>query len=113
MTAMAQGVEVGSDQLGSGPGGLDWNRVRISMEHQTRDARERRQSGSQVIIAETGPDFLLGAAGDAEGRQIVRTARVEEVGRNRKLEDALLKGIRVALAETAFPQALSLVLKDR
>ena len=78
-----------------------------------RGARGGGERGSEIVITQTGPHLLLGPAGDAERSQVAGPSGVVEVGRDRKLEDALLERRRVALAETALPKAPALFLKDR
>ena len=67
-------------------------------------SRSAGSRGPEVVVAEALPDLLLGPAGDAERRQLPGAGRVEEVRRHRQLEDSLLEGRRIPLAEPALPE---------
>ncbi len=67
----------------------------------------------EIVVAQTGPDLLLGASGYPERRQVVGSGRIEEVGSHGKLEGALSISCGVALAQAAGSQLGSLLLQSR
>src|SRR6185295_5810917 len=106
-----QRMELGPDQAGGHPGRVDRYRIRLPVNHQRRNAPELRQGRTQIVVAETVPDLLLGPAGYPEWRKLAGAGGVEEVGRDGQLEDALLERRRVALAEAALPELPARLLK--
>src|SRR6476619_611316 len=65
---------------------------------------EPRKLRPEIVVAQTGPDLLLGASGYPERRQVMGPGRIEEVGGHGKLERPLGVGSRVALAQAAGSQ---------
>src|SRR5262245_66253426 len=112
MTAGRERMQRGADEVGRGPRGVDRDRILLAMENDRRNPAESGKRGAEVVLAEAGPDLLLGATRDAKGSQVAGPLGIVEVGRDGELEDALLKGGGVALAKAALPQAAALLLED-
>src|SRR5262245_24732039 len=112
MAAGRQGVQRGPDQVGGNSRGLDRDRVILAVKDDGGYSAEAGERGAEIEISEAGPHLLMGAAGHSTRSQVARPCGIVEVGRYRELEDALLEGGRVALAEAAFPEASTLFLED-
>src|SRR6476661_2604610 len=112
MAAGRERMQRGTDEVGRGPRGCDRDGIVLAMENDRGDPAESGKLKAEIVIAETGPDFLLSAAGDPKGSQVAGPLGIVEVGRDRELEDALLEGGGVTLAKSALPQAAALLLED-
>ena len=68
--------------------------------------------GPEVVVAEALPHLLLGAADDAERRELAwRLDGSKKYGGDRQLEDPLLERRRIPLAEPALPELAARLLK--
>src|SRR3954468_19641352 len=110
--AVGQNRHVGLKQLGDGTGSIQGNDVSFALQ-QNGWYLEPGQLGPEIVIAQTGPDFLLGAAGYPEGREVMGPGRIEEVGGHGKLERTLSVGRRVMLPKSTGSQVGSLLLQRR
>ena len=66
----------------------------LAVEDEGGDAAERGEPLAEIEVAQAGPHLLLGAARDAERREVAGARGVVEVRGDRQLEDALLVGRR-------------------
>ncbi len=87
-------------------GGREGNGILPPVDDE-RGKMQPLQGREQIVVAERGPDGLLDAAGDAEGREVSRAARIGEVAGDAQLEGALPIRLRVALAEIGGAQLVT------
>src|SRR5262245_20592227 len=112
MAAPRQPMKGRADELGGGCGRFDRDGVAFAVKHQGGNTLELREPGTEIEIAEAGPDILLGPAHDAERGELSGSGWIVEVRRDRQLEDPLLKRRGIPLAEPALTQHAALLLKD-
>src|SRR5688500_2992203 len=97
-------MQRGADQRSHDPGGLQRDRIALSVEDERWNPAEAREPLPEVEVAQAAPDLLLGPAGDAERRQIAGKPRIVEVGCHRELEDPPLIGLRISLSQAALAE---------
>src|SRR2546428_248494 len=103
--------EVGAQQCCEVAGAFDRDRVVGAVNDEGRGngetGRVLPEFGPKVVLAEAGPDGLVGAARDAEGGEVLDVRDVVEVPGDRQLERAPTVGSRVALTQAARAELLA------
>ena len=103
VSAAGQHCEIRLKQLGDGAGSIQGNDVSFALQENGWHL-EPSKLRPEIVVAQTGPDLLLGASGYPKGREVPSTGGIEEVGSHGKLEGALSVSCGVALAEAAGSQ---------
>ena len=109
MTAVRNQVKWSFEKTGSRLSRGGRNRVAVAMQHDGREFKLPK-SGTEIVVAEAGPDLFNRSAGDPEWRHLPDLERVAKIGDNGELKDPLPVSIGVLLPEAAYPEPLPFFL---